>query len=696
MTHAKLFPALSLLSLALLAACGSDNPESPTVSARLLDSAVEGVAYSAVPSGLSGRSGANGELSCREGDTLGFSLGGIGLGTAPCKASITVADLAGTNAFSELGLQNRLVFLQALDEDDDPGNGVRITAAVAQALAGKTLDFSAAALGFNSSAAALLPGGLNDAYGKPYSERSFSGARRAGAIEHFESTLASELGRSDTSRSNQASAGGDVLLTKYQLQADASLHIPYEGSNALAKKDFPKGFFPAVGSGLAFKGRAADGSLEFWGITDRGPNADSPNAPRPDTGASSISKIFLSPSFTPAIGVITVGAKGAVLSSLLPLKTSAGAKISGRPLAPGSTGSSGEVPLTDALQYDASTAAYDAQGLDSESLVWDAANKVFWTSDEYGPFIVKIDAASGQILKRYAPGTATGSLPEVLKHRRANRGMEGLALDTASGRLHGFLQSPIDPLDSAGKSVETTDASDMDQDGKSTDKVKLRDFAQFARWIEFDPKTETAKLYAYPLAYPLAAKGEKWDRNRSGSAKLGDLVSLGNGKFVLIEQGADANGVVRNFLMLVELPANATDIAAMGMELEKNSIDGASASAVSWANLVKLKKTVLLDLNAAGWTAEKAEGLALVDGQTLALINDSDFGLRTSLVDASGKLMAGDPTECTVNANGQILADGSCSAGAVGVRVTRGSETERHTRLWLLKFPKALAGYSVP
>jgi hypothetical protein len=32
---------------------------------------------------------------------------------------------------------------------------------------------------------------------------------------------------------------------------------------------FPKGFLPAYGSGLAFKGKTADGNLEFFAITDR-------------------------------------------------------------------------------------------------------------------------------------------------------------------------------------------------------------------------------------------------------------------------------------------------------------------------------------------------------------------------------------------------------------------------------------------
>lgn len=688
-------PLMTLTAAAALTACGSDDEATPAIQSRLVDAPVEGVSFTLAPSGTKGKTAADGLFMCASGDTVSFTVGGVALGSAKCGETIAIGDLSGTTTLTDDKLANRLVFLQALDEDDDPTNGIKITAAVHDAFAGKTLDFAAAAADFDKAFAALLPAGQNDVYGQAYAARAMSANRRAAAVEHYESTLATLLGKSETSTATQTTAGGAVAITKFQIKAADNQFVPYEGSNADAKKDFPKGFYPAVGSGLVFKGKNTAGELEFWGITDRGPNGDSPSAPRPDNGAVVTTKMFPAPSFAPSIGVITLGKNGAVISALNPLKNPNGSAVSGRPLPFGSIGSSAEVPLSDTLKYDATKGAFDANGLDSETLVYDQANKAFWTSDEYGPFIVKIDAATFQIAKRYAPGTTAGSLPEVLKHRRANRGMEGLAMDTGSGKLHGFLQSPIDPVDTAGKSIEVVDSADMDQDGKNTDKVKVRDFAQFARWIEFDPKTETSKLYAYPLSYPLAAKSEKWDRNRTGSAKLGDLVSLGNGKFIVIEQGADANGVVRNFLMLVEVPATATDIAAIGIELEKNSIDGVTASSVTWANVVKLKKTVLLDLNAAGWKAEKAEGLAIVDANTLALINDNDFGLKTTLVDAKGKLVAGDPTECTVDVNGVIAQDGTCAAGANSVRVTRGNEVDRLTHLWLFKFPKALASFSV-
>lgn len=680
-----------------LAGClGSGDGGDSSVTGAFLDSSVEGVSYSASPSGRSGRTDAAGKFQCNSGDTLGFKIGGIELGSAKCASMVTPLTLAGLSTYAADNEQvgNLLLFLQSLDEDDDPSNGIRIASEVASALAGKTLNFKQASAAFFGELQSLLSGlSVPDKLGKAYGERTLSQDSMDRAREHFvEGVVGAQLGQSaNVSTSIQAAAGGEVSVTRFQLAADKSLLVPYEGSNADARKDFPDGFYPAVGSGLAFKGKAADGSLEFYGITDRGPNGDSPNAPIPGdaTGRTSITKMFPSPGFAPSIGLISVGKDGALVKSLMPLKADSATKINGRPR---SIGNPVEIPLVDNMTYDATKGGFDSNGLDSESLVYDARNKVFWTSDEYGPFIAKIDSETGVILKKYQPGSGAADLPEVLKHRRANRGMEGLAM-AADGKLHGFLQSPVDPLDSNGKSVETIDVSDLDQDGKNTDKVKIKDFAQFARWLEFNPATETSKLYAYPLNYAIA--GEKWDRNRTGSAKLGDVMALPNGKFLVIEQGSDSAGRVRNFLMLVEIPAGVTDIAADGVELEKNSIDGSTATANPWISLVKLKKTLLLDLNAVGWTAEKAEGLALVDSQTVALINDNDFGLRSILVDKDGKEVGGDITACTVDAAGAIVNDGNCAAGAVGGRVARAEPDARPTRLWLIKFPKALTGYSV-
>lgn len=678
---------MAAIAVAALAGCNGKKDSDSTTSGALVDSAVQGAGF-VTAGGVTGTTSADGAFSCRKGEAVTFRVGGTTVGQAPCAVTITPLELAGKTDPSDVAVVNRLVFLQALDDDDNPANGIRIASDVAAALTA-ALDFSASAGDFNTALAAALPAGKNDSFGKPYSARTIDANRRTAASEHFSGTLAS-LGYASATREVTDAAAGEVQVTTYSVQAAPSLYVPYPGSVASIKQDFPAGFFPAAGSGLAFKSRESDGSLTFYGITDRGPNGDSPKEVTNPTGVAS--KVFPAPDFTPSIATITVGKSGAVIQSLLPIRADAATRVNGRPLPVGSVGNSGEIPLTDEFKFDAAKVNFDANGLDSESLVYDAVGKVFWTSDEYGPFIVKIDAVTGVVLAKHQPGSNAGDLPPVLAQRRANRGMEGLAMDPA-GKLHGFLQSPIDPLDGSGKSLESASDPrnlDLDADGKTSDKLKLKDFAQLNRWIEFDPVAGTSRLYAYPLTYPVT--GQMWDRNRTGSVKLGDLVALGSNKFVVIEQGADMNGVVRNFLMLVEIPADVSNIAALGNELEKNSIDGSTASATPWASVVTLKKTLLLDLNAAGWLAEKAEGLTLVDGQTIALINDNDFGLRAILTDAAGQEVAGSPEDCKLDAATGALSN--CPNAATGARVTRSLYKEGATRLWLIKFPKALSSYS--
>ena len=65
------------------------------------------------------------------------------------------------------------------------------------------------------------------------------------------------------------------------------------------------------------------------------------------------------------------------------------------------------------------------------------------------------------------------------------------------------------------------------------------------------------------------------------------------------------SGKVVNKLMLVEL-ADATDIGAAAYnvstsDLENSSMAGAAVNGAAWSSVGPLNKTLLLDLNAAGW-----------------------------------------------------------------------------------------------
>lgn len=700
----KLNPSPSLLLMAallgsssLLVACGSDNDNDAALPATttgiFLDAAVEGLDYTA---GASAKAvtGSKGEFTCKGSEAVAFSVAGIALGSAPCGAIITPLSLAGTQDASDSRVVNRLLLLQLLDEDGDPSNGIKLTPAVKALLGSRTLDFNLAPAAFNTAlkdTLALLP--------EAYKTRAVDDERRMLAREHFENTLASQTSAPAVQTVVQTGALGSVSagITRRQVQAADSFYIPYEGSNAAVKADFPKGFLPSYGSALAFKGKRADGTLEFYALTDRGPNGDGPKVPAiaPATGTSD-AKFFPSPSFAPSIGLITVGPAGAVLQSSMPIRFGGSLKATGLSIAPGKVGSSGEVPLGDVAKYDPAKADFSDHGLDTEAIAVDAARGVLWVSDEYGPFILKIDPASGAVLKKYQPGTGAADLPAVLAKRRANRGMEGLALDAASGKLNGFLQSPLSDSLASATYAESYAGSTVCTSGTGT-KKRVERYARFTRWIEFDPSTETSKMYAYPLDCNDYAEG------RTGNAKLGDMVSLGKGLFIVIEQGADASGKVRNRLMLVEL-GSATNIATAAFnpatsDLEKSSMSGVAELGASYAGVVAMKKTVLLDLNAAGWLAEKAEGLTLVDDSTLALTNDNDFGMKTGVFDSTGAPVSGaDVTACTVDAAGAFITDAKavgCTAGN-SARASRGTAAERATRLWLIKFNKKLSEFSMP
>lgn len=66
------------------------------------------------------------------------------------------------------------------------------------------------------------------------------------------------------------------------------------------------------------------------------------------------------------------------------------------------------------------------------------------------------------------------------------------------------------------------------------------------------------------------------------------------------------------------------------------------------------------------------------------------------VVDATGIAIAGaEVTACTVDANGAITGTG-CAAGSAAIRIGRTGDNDRSQRLWLIKFSKKLAEFSVP
>lgn len=411
-------------------------------------------------------------------------------------------------------------------------------------------------------------------------------------------------------------------VTRLVLKVPQSFLVAYTGQSG---ENFPNGFVPAFGSGIALKAANPDGSLEFYLLTDRGPNVEGPKYV--DDQGERDGVIFPVPNFQPQIAVAVLRNGSAEVTETVGLQAPDGSAITGLPVAPGLPGATGEVPLAEDLRV----LSYDDNGLDPEGVAVDAEGN-FWVCDEYGPFIAKFDR-EGRLLKKYGPGEG---LPEVLRYRIPNRGFEGITV-TPEGRVYAALQSV---LDVEGKTAKT---------------------AQFTRIVELDPRTGKTRMYAYPIDVE-SYKSPK-------DAKVGDIFAISEQKLLLIEQGKGKDGKMRNIVYLVDLAGctDLSDVRISGQEPEHIADRNRLSQEIRFA-----RKELVVDLRALGWDMEKAEGIALLpDRKTIVVVNDNDFGV--SLAPNAGVTFA----DYTLDALGNLRY---CGTKPLFHLVPQSEETE----LWFI------------
>lgn len=160
--------------LSLFAACGGGggggNP--PTQgntntgnnnTGYFVDSAVSGLSY-VTTSGITGITTSTGAFSYAPGDIVTFSIGGIKVGEVTGAVLITPVSLV-TGAVDESDpiVVNIARFLQSLDADGDPSNGITIDVAIATAAASMGLDFTS--VSFDSDATMIIESLRASVYG---------------------------------------------------------------------------------------------------------------------------------------------------------------------------------------------------------------------------------------------------------------------------------------------------------------------------------------------------------------------------------------------------------------------------------------------------------------------------------------------------------------------------------------------------
>jgi hypothetical protein len=342
------------------------------------------------------------------------------------------------------------------------------------------------------------------------------------------------------------------------------------------------------GSAVATDPNAPD---VFYMLTDRGSNV---------AGQLANSIIIGKTDFDPQIGKFRLKDGKLVLEQVIELKNAAGGKLNGLPN-PAGMGASGET----AYDLNGQVIAPSADGIDSEGLVR-AADGSFWISDEYGPHIAHFDA-SGKTIERINPfGTGTGGrkIPAVFANRRANRGMEGLAITPDGKTLVGMMQSPMyNPSKAA-----------------TANSVVLR-------ILTFDIASGATKQYAYLM-------------DNVSLTGVSDIVAVNSTTFLTIERdglfgGAATNPAAFKKVFKIDI-SGATDISdaadgATGKLYGGKTVEELNnAAGLNGAGVVPVAKTLVLDLLKdlpKVYPHDKAEGLALLPGNILVISNDDDFGV---------------------------------------------------------------------
>jgi hypothetical protein len=388
--------------------------------------------------------------------------------------------------------------------------------------------------------------------------------------------------------------------------------LPSIGATAAGQELLLGGF-----SGLHFEGvDPTTGHLKFITHTDRGPNAE----------PSGINRPFLLPEFTPAMVRFELDRDtGALtLTQQIPLKNEQGDPLTGLPNT--AIGDSANTPHNDERPVDltGNVLPLDPLGGDFEGIVVDPNDGSFWMVDEYRPAIYHF-GSDGVLIDRFVPmGTAaaagqtlgTEALPEVLAQRRQNRGFEAIAYD--GGKIYAFVQSPV-------RNPTTLSNGDLNQ-------------MTNIRVVEFDPATLATRQFIYVMDNPNLGP-----EPNTRADKIGDAVSFGNGEFLVVERdddsvpGDDPSSIEKKIYRFN--PTGATDVSSLTgtVGATGKTVDQLTVTEMIDNGIHPIEKILHVDLNAAGYNqVQKVEGLALIDPQTLAVINDNDFGVASITVNDDG------------------------------------------------------------
>ena len=368
----------------------------------------------------------------------------------------------------------------------------------------------------------------------------------------------------------------------------------------------------SVGIGSALFHMPGDPDNEFYALTDRGPNIDC-SASEKITGVPTAqacagddkAKLFPRPDFVPAIVKLRLNEDGSfVTTDWITLKDSAGKTITGisNPLKAAKTEA--------AYDKDGTALPLDPNGLDTEGLVR-LKDGTFWVGEEYGPSLVHV-GADGKIIERLVPAgveadlagagyKVTGSLPAILAKRQLNRGIEGIAISPDEQFLYGIVQNPLANPD-----------ADAYKHAVATRILKLDLASQ-----------QVVGEFVYTLdAFDSFKNDPKADKQ--SEVRISELSAVGPDQLIVLERIAKTTKLYAiNLGGATNILGTAWDDKATAPSLEQAMIADLAGKGIT-----PVSKKLWLDSSNHPELPEKVEGVAILDGGRLVVINDDDFGIE--------------------------------------------------------------------
>ena len=378
---------------------------------------------------------------------------------------------------------------------------------------------------------------------------------------------------------------------------------------------------------------------QFYALTDRGPNANY-------TGDYGKGKIFPTTSYTPRIGLFEVTSEGhVVLVKDILLKTPDGRLIFGLPNS-SALGGTGETPyhsdgalvlMNDDLPYNKSSNPIktDDFGLDGEGLVA-LKDGSFWVSDEYGPHLVHFDHKGVEIGRINAfknDNRTVFNLPAVFQYRRPNRGMEGLAITPDETTLVGIMQSTMKNPDKAAQNGDIVRIVTINVTNGDTEQYVYRQ--------------EKAQNSNSEIAALTANKYLVIERDGAflfGGPKQADLNAQKQVYRIDLRSGTPLSTIaLSTSVTRDESHGLMIDGLTLEQYTEKNGWDALAAKGIK-----PVSKTLVVDMvKEVAFPHDKMEGLWVIDGQHLGVLNDDDFATWST----KGKLEQKYLDKDTVDAN---------------------------------------------